>query len=84
MAILTETKLPKNLVKKIHINKLLKLFSSWDPDRPEGFRVIIALPHHLTICIANVSRLDGYTLIILVKLINNFQIIRIYNPNKYA
>jgi exonuclease III len=82
IAILTETKSPKSLVKKIHDNKLLKLFTSWDPGLPEGSGVTIALPHHLTNCIANIWRLDGYALAVLIKSIDNFLIIGLYNSNK--
>jgi hypothetical protein len=82
MAFLTETKLLKNLVKRIYNNKLLKLFTSCDLGPPEGSGVTIALPHHLANCIANIWQLDGYTLAILVKLIDNFLIITLYNPSK--
>jgi hypothetical protein len=82
IAILTDTKQSNSLVKKIHNNKLLKLFTGSDPGRPEGSRVTIALPHHLTICIANIWRLDGYALVVLYKSIDNLLIISLYNSNK--
>jgi hypothetical protein len=74
--------LPKSLVKKIHDLKLLKLFTGWDPGLPEGSRVTIAPPHHLTNCIANIWRLDSYALAVLIKSLDNFLIIDLYNPNK--